>query len=129
MRQSEFSWYGVVPQDVLQIGDKLDVVIISIDEERQRIRLSRRALLAHPREDFAKTTKIGAVFHATVHKIKEYGVLVELAPGVHGLLHRSMIADALGSDVNHQTLTKGEVLTVRIVNMVTDGAHIELALV
>jgi small subunit ribosomal protein S1 len=75
----------------VQKGDEVEAVITSIDSYNQRISLSMKELLPNEWEEYANTHGVGDVVAGSVTNITDFGVFVELAPGVEGLCHISEI--------------------------------------
>lgn len=81
------------PADVLQEGDELEVYVLGIDSEKERVSLSRKKLLKSPWEIAMDTYKQGDIVDGTIVRIAPFGAFVELDPGVDGLVHISQLAD------------------------------------
>ena len=101
-------------QEALQPGQKLNVAIIKLDREANKISLSLKTLLADPWTAAGDKLAAGAEFSGKVVHLKPFGAFIELFPGVTGLLHISR----LGADrrVNHpkEVLEVGAMVNVRI---------------
>ena len=124
LKRREIDWVSVEPMYALQIGEVVDVRIIGIDPDRQRMRVSRRALLPNPLDAFMKTAQVGTVFLGTIRKCILYGAFVELEPGVHGLLHNNKMTDyglAPASKI-------GDNISVRVIGIDQENRRIELDL-
>lgn len=90
---SEMSWGRVErPEDVVSIGQRLDVVVHRIDHERQKLSLSLKPLLKSPWETSGDQLTIGSTLTGKVTRLAEFGAFVEIAPGLDGLVHISEIA-------------------------------------
>lgn len=81
------------PADVLQEGDELEVFVLGVDTEKERVSLSRKKLLKSPWEIALETFKEGDTVDGIVVRIAPFGAFVELDPGVDGLVHISQLAD------------------------------------
>jgi small subunit ribosomal protein S1 len=90
---SDMSWTRRInhPSEVVQKGQEVEAVITSVDSYNQRISLSMKELLPNEWEEYANTHGVGDVVAGTVTNITDFGVFVELAPGVEGLCHISEI--------------------------------------
>ncbi len=90
---SDMSWTRRInhPSEVVQKGQELDAVITSLDVLNQRISLSMKELMPNEWEEYANSHGVGDVVPGTVTNITDFGVFVELAPGVEGLCHISEI--------------------------------------
>jgi small subunit ribosomal protein S1 len=93
---SDMSWVRKVahPSEVVQKGDKVKCVILNVDQERKRVALGLKQLASDPWEtDIPGRYHPGQVVTGKVTKLTNFGVFVELEPGLEGLLHISELAD------------------------------------
>ncbi len=90
---SDMSWTRRInhPSEVVQKGQEVDAVITSIDVVNQRISLSMKELLPNEWEEYANRHGVGDVVVGSVTNVTDFGVFVELAPGVEGLCHISEV--------------------------------------
>jgi small subunit ribosomal protein S1 len=87
---SDLSWGRVTnPADVVRPGDELDVQVLKFDREKMRISLGRKQLLPDPWPTVAERFPAGSKVQGRVVGIVDYGVFVEIEPGVEGLVHVS----------------------------------------
>ena len=87
---TDLSWGRVGdPHDIVQLDQKLNVVIIDFDEEKQRIALGLKQLTPHPWEALDPNIQVGDKIKGKVVVMADYGAFVEVAPGVEGLIHVS----------------------------------------
>lgn len=87
---SEISWQKVKdPANWLTPGEVVDVRIMSVDVEKERVSLSRKALLPSPWESFAQTHTEGDLVDGLVSNVVDFGAFVLVAEGIEGLLHVS----------------------------------------
>jgi small subunit ribosomal protein S1 len=87
---TDMSWGRVGhPSEVVQIGAELDVKVLDIDWERERLSLGLKQLQAYPWEDVEKKYPVGSRVRGRVVSITNYGAFVELEKGVEGLVHIS----------------------------------------
>ena len=90
---SELSWSHVDhPSEVLSVGDEVQVEILDIDLERERVSLSMKKAQEDPWEKLSKESPAGSTVQGKVTKLVPFGAFVELAPGVEGLVHISELA-------------------------------------
>ncbi len=82
---------GVRPTQVVKIGDTVKVKVIEADREKNRIALSMKALEPDPWAEVAARLNAGATFEGTIARKTEFGLFVELMPGVDGLIHVSQL--------------------------------------
>jgi len=81
------------PADVVKEGEEIDVYIMALDREKQRVSLSRKKLLKSPWEMVVEKYQEGDVIDGTVVRIAPFGAFVEIQPGVDGLVHISQLAN------------------------------------
>ncbi len=93
---SDMSWVRKVahPSEVVNKGDKVTCVVLNVDQERKRIALGLKQMNSDPWEgDIPGRYHPGDIKHGKVTKLTNFGVFVELEPGLEGLLHISELAD------------------------------------
>ncbi|MDE6684260.1 MAG: S1 RNA-binding domain-containing protein, partial [Duncaniella sp.] len=87
---TDLSWGRVShPEEVVQLDQKLNVVILDFDDEKKRIALGLKQLLPHPWDALDADLKVGDKVKGKVVVMADYGAFVEIAPGVEGLIHVS----------------------------------------
>ena len=87
---TDLSWGRVShPDEVVQIDQKLNVVILDFDDERKRIALGLKQLTPHPWDALDANLKVGDHVKGKVVVMADYGAFLEIAPGVEGLIHVS----------------------------------------
>lgn len=87
---TDLSWGRVShPEEIVQLDQKLNVVILDFDDEKKRIALGLKQLTAHPWDALDANLKVGDIVKGKVVVMADYGAFVEIAPGVEGLIHVS----------------------------------------
>ncbi|MEN9444021.1 MAG: ribosomal protein, partial [Bacteroidota bacterium] len=87
---TDLSWGRVShPEEIVQLDQKLNVVILDFDDEKKRIALGLKQLTPHPWDALDTNLKIGDKVKGRVVVMADYGAFVEIAPGVEGLIHVS----------------------------------------
>ena len=87
---TDLSWGRVSdPKEVVQLDQKLNVVILDFDNEKKRIALGLKQLMPHPWDALSTDLKVGDHVKGKVVVMADYGAFVEIAPGVEGLIHVS----------------------------------------
>lgn len=104
------------PADVLQEGDEIDVYVLGLDRDKERVSLSRKKLLKSPWELALEQYKEGDVIEGTVVRIAPFGAFVELDPGVDGLVHISQLAD-YRVEKPEDVVSAGERVKVKILSI------------
>jgi ribosomal protein S1 len=112
---------------VIKVGDEIDVYILSLDKDDQRIALSRKRLLQNPWDTAEQRYQINQTVEGTVTRIVTYGAFVEIEPGVEGLLHISQLSRDSVEDPN-QILKEGETHLLRVVSVDANRQRIGLSL-
>jgi small subunit ribosomal protein S1 len=87
---TDISWGRINhPEEVLQLDQKINVVVLDFDDEKKRISLGLKQLGAHPWDSLAENLVMGAKVTGKIVNIADYGAFLEIAPGVEGLIHVS----------------------------------------
>ena len=87
---TDLSWSRINhPNEVVELDQKLNVVILDFDEDKSRIQLGLKQLSKHPWEALADTVKVGDKVKGKVVVIADYGAFIEVEEGVEGLIHVS----------------------------------------
>ena len=90
---TDLSWGRVSdPKEIVQLDQKLNVVIIDFDDEKKRIALGLKQLTPHPWDALDPNLKVGDKVHGKVVVMADYGAFIEIAPGVEGLIHVSAMS-------------------------------------
>jgi small subunit ribosomal protein S1 len=127
---SDLSWTKKIghPSEVLKKGEEIQAVVLSVDQEKQRIALGLKQMQEDPWVNVIPAGyRPGMVVHGTVTKIANFGVFVELEPGLEGLLHISEISDQKIEKPEDQ-LKVGQELEVKILRVDSDERKIGLSL-
>jgi small subunit ribosomal protein S1 len=127
---SELSWRHVThPKEVLKVGDEVEVEIIHIDRERQRIGLSRKNRLEDPWDVLASNYSPDQLVQGTITKLTKFGAFARLVehPEIEGLIHISELSDRR---VEHprEVVNEGEVVTLRIIRIDAERRRMGLSL-
>jgi small subunit ribosomal protein S1 len=87
---TDLSWGRVNhPEEIVQLDQKLNVVILDFDDDKKRIALGLKQLTPHPWDSLSETLKVGDKVKGKVVVMADYGAFVEIAAGVEGLIHVS----------------------------------------
>jgi small subunit ribosomal protein S1 len=112
---SELDWaYVEHPGDVLNVGGEVEVYVLDVDREDERIGLSRKRLLPDPWEQVTETLHEGDIVEGIVTSIAPFGVFVDVGQGVEGLVHNSEIP---GGDAAQFNLDAGVPVVVRVLGI------------
>jgi small subunit ribosomal protein S1 len=127
VHRSEITWEkGVEPTSLHPLGKVVQVVVIGIDRERQRISLSIKRTGADPWERYVNELETGQTVDATVTRVMPYGAFARLAEGVEGLIHVTElggepVADRIGS------VHVGDVIRVQVVAIDRERRRLSLS--
>ncbi|MEW5784862.1 MAG: bifunctional 4-hydroxy-3-methylbut-2-enyl diphosphate reductase/30S ribosomal protein S1 [Bacillota bacterium] len=124
---SELAWERVGhPQEVLKVGDQIEVKVLEVIPEKERISLSLRQVLPDPWSKAVQEIKEGEMMVGKVTRLAAFGAFIELRPGVEGLAHISQIADY---HVKHpsEVLKEGEKVEVKILEIKPAAKRISLS--
>ena len=125
---SEISWGKLKhPEEVLKIGDIINVKILSLNEEKGKISLGLKQTQPEPWTLVGDKYNVGDVLEGKVVQIKEYGAFVELEAGLDGLVHISEIANKRVENVFDE-LKVGETVNVKIMEIDPDKRRISLSI-
>lgn len=125
---SELAWHRIDhPREILKVGDEIDVYVLKIDRNDQRISLSRKRLLGNPWDTVEERYHINQLVEGTITRLVDYGAFAEIEPGIEGLLHLSQLSRgqvASAGEVVHE----GEKHLLRVVSIEQDRQRIGLSL-
>lgn len=114
---SEIAWHRVEhPSKILSVGEELEVEIQEVDVDRERVSLSRKAVMPNPWDTIEKKHNIGDLITGRVTNIEDFGAFIEVQKGVVGLVHVSEI-DVYGPATIHDIVHPGDQVLVRIIDI------------
>ncbi len=125
---SEVSWQRVGhPQEVLKVGEEVQVKVLEVIPERERISLSIRRTQLDPWTRIDKEYQVGEIISGRVTRIVNFGAFVELIPGAEGLVHISQMADF---HVTHpsEIIREGEEVEAKILDINIENKRISLSM-
>ncbi len=126
---SDMSWTRNInnPNEFLKKGDEVDAIVLSIDEEQQRIALGIKQMTDDPWGDIQRRYKVGTVVKGTVTRIVPYGAFVKLEDDLEGLVHISQIAEERVEKVK-SVLSVGQEVSARVIKVDQDDRRIGLSI-
>ena len=125
---SEMSWSMVEsPEDLVKVGEELDVYVLRIDRETMKIALSLRRLQPEPWETIFERYQVGDVVDATVTKIANFGAFARLEDSIEGLIHITELSDAVITNPN-EVVSEGQEIKVKILKIEMDRKRLGLSL-
>jgi small subunit ribosomal protein S1 len=127
---SEMSWTRRVnhPSELVSIGDKADVMVLGINEDKQEISLGMKQTQPNPWDEVAAKYPPGTLVKGVVRNLTNYGAFVELQEGVDGLLHISDMSWTRKVSHANELLKKGDPIECQILSVDEDRRRIALGL-
>tara|TARA_A100001037_G_scaffold65260_1_gene57378 strand:+ start:757 stop:2091 length:1335 start_codon:yes stop_codon:yes gene_type:complete len=124
---SELSWQHVDhPSAVVTIGDEVDVEVLEVDLDRERISLSLKATQKDPWKEFADSHRVGELVYGRVTKLVPFGSFVQVGDNIEGLVHISEMSEH-HVELPEQVVTPGEELWVKIIEIDLERRRISLS--
>jgi small subunit ribosomal protein S1 len=127
---SEISWTKRVARasDVLSVGDEVDVVVLSVNPEEQKIALGMRQTEANPWDTVQARYPVGTRINGQVRNFTSYGAFVELEDGIDGMIHVSDMSWT--RKINHpsEVLEKGQTVDAVVLEVDSGNKRISLGL-
>jgi len=121
---SELSWGRIEnPSEVYHAGQRVKVKVLNVDKDRQRIALSIKALTPDPWESVTERYDVGTLVEGRVTQVVDFGVFIELEPGIEGLLHNSELRDI----AQREELSSGQSILVKVIRVEPDRRRIGLS--
>ena len=125
---SELSWSRIKnPAEVVSVGDKVNVYVISFDAEKKKISLGMKDRNEDPWEKFTSTYEVGSVASVRVVKLMTFGAFAEIVPGVDGLIHISQIADHRIAKAD-EVLSIGQEVEAKIIDINEEKKKVSLSI-
>ncbi len=127
---SEMSWTKRInhPNELVNIGDEIDVVILGVDREGQQLSLGMKQTQENPWDRVRERYPEGGVVTGRVRNLTNYGAFVELEEGIDGLLHVSDMSWTRKISHPNELLEKGQQVTCRVLSVDRDRRRIALGL-
>ena len=125
---SEISWERIQNAgEVLEVGQEVQVKIISVDREKKRIGLSIRALNPDPWQDKVSQFKVGQLVEGVITRLTKFGAFARLEGDIEGLIHISEISE---ERIEHprERLKEGETVNLRVIRIDLEQRRIGLSL-
>ncbi|KAF1301085.1 30S ribosomal protein S1 [Candidatus Enterococcus willemsii] len=115
------------PSDVLKVGDKVEVAVLSVDPTTERVSLSIKDTLPGPWTDIEEKAAKDTVLEGTVKRLTSFGAFVEVFPGVEGLVHISQISHKHIA-TPHEVLSEGQQVKVKVLEVTPEDHRIALSI-
>jgi len=125
---SEMSWGRIdSPSEVLTEGEEVEVKVLGVNKEDERISLGLKQLLPDPWEEFARKHYEGEKIKGKITKIVDFGAFMEVADGIEGLIHISQLSQK-HVEKPGEVVTEGEERMAQIINIDPEQKRIGLSL-
>lgn len=115
------------PEDKLSVGQEVEVKVLNVDADRDRVSLSIKALEAGPWDNVDEEFAAGTVVTGTVKRIVDFGAFVELKPGVEGLVHISEMAHR-HVETPHEVVREDEKVDVKVLSVDQEEQRVSLSI-
>jgi small subunit ribosomal protein S1 len=127
---SEMSWTKRInhPSELVQIGDKIDVVVLGINKEKQEISLGMKQTQSNPWDQVAQKYPPNTMIEGTVRNLTNYGAFIEIEEGIDGLLHISDMSWTRKIGHPNEVLEKGQKIRCQVLNVDQERKRIALGL-
>ena len=126
---SDIAWTRIAkPEDLLEVGQQLQVKLLKIDPETRKISLGLKQLQPEPWETVPQRYQVGQRVTGTATRVLEFGAFVELEPGVEGLIHVSEMSWAKKIRIASDVIKPGDQVDAVILAIKPDERRISLGL-
>ena len=125
---SDLSWNrSVVPSEVLTANEEIEVKILSLDRERNRISLGYKQLQPRPWDNVEEKYPVGSVLTRKIVRVRPFGAFIELEPGVDGLVHISQISHTRVEKIE-DAVHPGQEVNVKVLSVDPVAKRISLSI-
>ena len=126
---TDLSWSRINhPSEIVELDEKLNVVILDFDEDKSRIQLGLKQLSKHPWDALGEDVKIGDQVEGKVVVIADYGAFVEVAEGVEGLIHVSEMSWSTHLRSAQDFVSVGDVVKAQILTLDKEDRKMSLGI-
>ncbi len=127
---SEMSWTRRIshPNELVQIGDEIEIVVLGINKEKQEISLGMKQTQENPWDRVAERYPPGSAVNGTVRNLTNYGAFIEIEEGIDGLLHVSDMSWTRKISHPNEVVEKGQEIECRVISVDQDRRRIALGL-
>ena len=127
---SEMSWTKRIshPSEIVSIDDKIDVVVLRIDEQKQEISLGMKQTQSNPWEKVAEKYPTDSLISGKVRNLTNYGAFIEIEEGIDGLLHVSDMSWTRKISHPNEVVEKGQEIKCKVLSVDQQRRRIALGL-
>ncbi len=126
---SDLSWTKRVthPSSLYEVGDEVEAVVLNIDKENERFSLGVKQLEPDPWASISTRYRVGSIVSGKVTNLTDFGIFVELEPGIEGLVHVSEISSDKVEDVS-KVVQAGQEIQAEVLNIDQEERKISLSM-
>ncbi len=125
---SEMSWSSVNrPDEVLSLGQDIDVLVLKVDRESLKIALSMKRLLPEPWETIENELSVGQIVEGKVTKLAHFGAFARIGEGIEGLIHISELTNRHVKSPS-EVVNEGDVLQLKVIRIEPERRRLGLSL-
>lgn len=126
---SDISWQRLNdPSEMLSVGQNITAEVTKLNPETGKVSISMKALQSDPWEKVASTYEPGMRLTGTVRRLLDFGAVVELEPGIEGMIHRSELSWTKRDIRPAEVLSEGDVVDVAVLEVDAEARRIRLSL-
>ena len=126
---TDISWGRINhPEEVLELDQKVNVVVLDFDDAKKRISLGMKQLTPHPWESLPEDITEGAVLKGKIVTLADYGIFLEIMPGVEGLIHTSEMSWSQHVKNPMENFKVGDELEAKVLNVDREDRKMSLGL-
>jgi len=126
---TDISWGRIGhPSEVLKVGDKINVKVLSFDKEHEKISLGMKQLISNPWDDIESQYPVNSILEGVISNIADYGLFVEVAKGVEGLVHISEVSWTERIHNLHRHFQVGNKVKVMVLAIDKEGGRMRMRL-
>ena len=125
---SELSWKHIDhPSEVVEVGDQVEVVVLDVDMQRERVSLSLKQAQEDPWTRFSREHGVGSEVPGEVTKLVPFGAFVKVADGIEGLVHISELSTD-HVEAPEAVVNVGDTVTVRVIDVDEERRRVSLSM-
>ena len=126
---TDMTWKRIKhPSEMVELGQELEVMILSIDKDKGRVALGLKQKEHNPWDDIEKKYPIGKRVRGEIVKLLPYGAFIEIEPGIEGLIHVSEMSWVKNVTDPSEVVNKGDVVEAVVLSIQKDEGKISLGL-
>ena len=126
---TDISWGRIAhPSEVLQLDQKLNIVVLDFDEAKKRISLGLKQLTAHPWDSLPADMGVGSKVKGRIVNVADYGAVMEIIPGVEGLIHVSEMSWSQHLRNPQDFIKQGDVVEAQILTLDREDRKMSLGI-